>query len=187
MSDTISTEPNLTPTQHLILELLSARDRLEDRWWPLPTSLSAAAESLVELGLIQTMHGFVEKTFRADITDAGRLHCGREGVGTGDLPEPQDIAFDLIQSALARAQTEQAQIDPNCNRAIFLAGVISAQTSALVDVSWTFSPDPRARKRAHSRWRRVVERRGSAGSETPVGSGVRAGSAIPTLTTGAEN
>lgn len=54
------------------MEVLAARDRLDDRWWPFPARLRPALTGLERLGLIQTMHGIIQGTIRADITDAGR-------------------------------------------------------------------------------------------------------------------
>ena len=67
----MSESTRLTPTQDLILNVLTARYRLGDTLYTFDTSHSNAAKGLVGFGLIRTMHGVTEKTFRASLTDAG--------------------------------------------------------------------------------------------------------------------
>jgi hypothetical protein len=66
------TEVRLTPTQDLIMEVLSARDRLGDRWWPFPARHRKNLQALAELNLVKTMHGIVENTIRVLITEEGQ-------------------------------------------------------------------------------------------------------------------
>lgn len=63
-----------TPTEDLMLELLIARTRLGHYWWTLASSAASkkAANSLEARGYIGLMHGVVEKTFRAYLTDKAK-------------------------------------------------------------------------------------------------------------------
>lgn len=61
----------VTPTQDLILEVLAARHRLGERLWTFDARHKKAIEALADLGLVTHMHGMVEKTVRASLTDEG--------------------------------------------------------------------------------------------------------------------
>lgn len=65
----------LTPTEDLLLELLVARTRLGHDWWTIASNTASrkAAGTLVERGVISTLHGTVEGTFRARLTPAQRV------------------------------------------------------------------------------------------------------------------
>lgn len=63
----------LTPTEDLIMEVLAARHRLGEPFWPIlnsPTT-SRAARHLEERGLIIRLHGNTPNTFRARLTTEG--------------------------------------------------------------------------------------------------------------------
>lgn len=60
----------LPPTQYLILEVLAARHRLGETWWPFPTRMQPAIDALAEAGLVHTMDGNVERTVRVRLSDA---------------------------------------------------------------------------------------------------------------------
>ncbi len=62
----------LPPTQYLILDVLGARHRLGETLWPFPSTLGPALRGLEQLGLLWTMHGSVENTVRAGLTEAGK-------------------------------------------------------------------------------------------------------------------
>lgn len=64
----------MTPTEELLLELLIARTRLGHHWWTIASNTTSrkAAYSLADKGLVVVMHGAVEKTFRAHLTDDAR-------------------------------------------------------------------------------------------------------------------
>jgi len=62
----------LPPTQYLVLEVLAARHRLGENLWPFRSTLAPALRRLEQLGLVWTMHGSVENTVRAGLTEAGR-------------------------------------------------------------------------------------------------------------------
>ncbi len=62
----------LPPTQHLVLEVLGARHRLGENLWPFRSTLAPALRALEQLGLVWTMHGSVENTVRAGLTEAGK-------------------------------------------------------------------------------------------------------------------
>lgn len=63
---------DLTPSQDLFMEVLSARYRTGERLWTFETRHAKTSQVLEAKGLITTMHGIVEKTFRASLTEAGR-------------------------------------------------------------------------------------------------------------------
>lgn len=62
----------LTPTQDLIMDLLVARYRLGESLWTLDSRVQKQAEALEAIGYIETMHGVVENTIRASLTEDGR-------------------------------------------------------------------------------------------------------------------
>jgi len=62
----------LPPTQHLVLEVLGARHRLGENLWPFRSTLAPALRRLEQLGLVWTMHGSVENTVRAGLTETGK-------------------------------------------------------------------------------------------------------------------
>jgi len=62
----------LPPTQYLVLEVLGARHRLGENLWPFRSTLAPALRGLEQLGLVWTMHGSVENTVRAGLTEAGK-------------------------------------------------------------------------------------------------------------------
>lgn len=66
---------DLTPTEELIIEVLTARARLGETLWPFNTNTMAAARRLEDRGLISLTHGMVERTYRASLTDAGKTHA----------------------------------------------------------------------------------------------------------------
>ena len=71
MSKPLTEPPKVTPTQDLILNVLTARYRLGDALYTFDTSNLKAAEGLASLGLVSLMHGVTEKTLRASLTDRG--------------------------------------------------------------------------------------------------------------------
>lgn len=62
----------LPPTQYLVMEVLIARTRLGERIWTFPSRLRPAIGALAEAGLVGEMHGMVDHTVRAFLTDTGR-------------------------------------------------------------------------------------------------------------------
>ncbi len=62
----------LPPTQYLVLDVLAARHRLGENLWPFPSTLAPALRALEQLGLVWTMHGCVENTVRAGLTETGK-------------------------------------------------------------------------------------------------------------------
>ena len=59
-------------TQQLVLEVLAARTRLGEKLWTFPAGAQRALNLLESRGLVTQMHGTVERTVRASLTDAGR-------------------------------------------------------------------------------------------------------------------
>jgi hypothetical protein len=62
----------LTPTQELCLEVLAGRYRLGEQIWTFRSRTAPALAQLEELGLVYLMHGVVDGTVRAGLTEAGR-------------------------------------------------------------------------------------------------------------------
>ncbi|UAW08302.1 helix-turn-helix DNA binding domain protein [Gordonia phage Whitney] len=64
----------LTPTEELFMEVLSARIRLGEPWWTFESNGTnrVAAKNLEAKGLVSTMSGQVERTFRADLTEQAK-------------------------------------------------------------------------------------------------------------------
>ncbi len=62
----------LPPTQYLLLEILAARHRLDEPWWTFPDRVKRPLATLQDLGLVSLLHGLVEKTVRASLTELGR-------------------------------------------------------------------------------------------------------------------
>lgn len=66
----------LSPGQDLVMEVLAARHRLGESWWPFSNKLGQQLRKLEAHGLIRTMHGTVERTTRARLTDEGiAMYC----------------------------------------------------------------------------------------------------------------
>jgi hypothetical protein len=63
--------PPMSPMAELVGEVLAARHRLGETWWPVNTSANVAVRKLEGLGLIKTMHGTVERTVRCQLTEEG--------------------------------------------------------------------------------------------------------------------
>lgn len=53
------------------MEVLAARYRTGDLLWTFDKKHYKSLEALASLGLVKTMHGIVENTVRASLTDAG--------------------------------------------------------------------------------------------------------------------
>ena len=67
-------EEDLTPGEALVMEVLAARWRLGESLWTFDTRHGRWLDSLADKGLVQPMHGIVEKTLRASLTDAGKAY-----------------------------------------------------------------------------------------------------------------
>lgn len=64
-----SEEKNLTPSEELVMEVLIARWRLGERLWTFSSRQKRTIERLAAKGYVTSMHGIVEKTVRASLTD----------------------------------------------------------------------------------------------------------------------
>lgn len=64
---------DLSPTQYLIVETLTARARLGEPYWTFPTSVRKAVRELADRGVVQWKSGVVPKTVQVWLTDLGRL------------------------------------------------------------------------------------------------------------------
>ena len=63
---------NLTPTEDLVMEVLSARARLGETMWTFNSCHKQTIRKLESRGLVNMIHGTVDKTVRASLTDDGR-------------------------------------------------------------------------------------------------------------------
>ena len=63
-------EPDLTPTEELMMEVLIARHRLGEPWWTFSSrpAIVKAARSLQDQGLVSLLSSQVQKTFRVELT-----------------------------------------------------------------------------------------------------------------------
>lgn len=64
-----------TPTEDLCLEVLAARYRLGERLWTFDARHKRALRALAQRGLVNLIHGVLEGTVRAGLTDAGLPEC----------------------------------------------------------------------------------------------------------------
>jgi hypothetical protein len=64
----MSDYPKLTPAQDQLMDLLVARTRLGEPFWPIDNAFRRTAKILEEKGLLTLMHGNVEGTFRASLS-----------------------------------------------------------------------------------------------------------------------
>ena len=62
----------LTPTESLILDCLAARYRLGENLWTFDSRLQPQMDRLNAAGLVTSMHGIIEKTIRASLTEDGK-------------------------------------------------------------------------------------------------------------------
>lgn len=65
---------DLTPTEELVMEVLAGRWRTGEHFWTFAARapITRAAKALADKGLVWLMHGQVERTFRAGLTEAGQ-------------------------------------------------------------------------------------------------------------------
>lgn len=62
----------LTPTEDLCLEVLAARYRLGENHWTFDSRHKPALLKLHSRGLVTVMHGVMENTCRASLTEEGK-------------------------------------------------------------------------------------------------------------------
>lgn len=61
----------LTPTEDLCMEVLTARHRLGENIWTFDSRHKPALKKLESRGLVNVIHGMVERSIRASLTEAG--------------------------------------------------------------------------------------------------------------------
>jgi hypothetical protein len=61
-----------TPTQDLLLEVLIARHRLGEQLWTFSSGMKNQLEQLETLGWVRVIHGVVENSVRACLTERGK-------------------------------------------------------------------------------------------------------------------
>lgn len=102
---------DLPPTQYLVMEVLAARARTGESLWTFPSNLAVPLRALEERGLISVMHGIVQNTVRARLTDAGRAECLKGDYVTPlarKALEAVEEGMRAASSLLAAAGTPQA-------------------------------------------------------------------------------
>lgn len=67
MSDPV----HVTPTEDLLMEILSARYRLGEHLWTFDLRHKKPLERLEAKGLVTVLHGIVDQSLRASMTQAG--------------------------------------------------------------------------------------------------------------------
>lgn len=109
---------DLPPTQALVLEVLAARHRLGETHWTFSTRHLTALRALEKLGLVGLMHGIVEHTCRAYLTDACRKAALSE-----TYEGPCTFTRDSLVDALTRLELKVQLTGP-------IAGMINAESMA---------------------------------------------------------
>jgi len=94
-ADTVEVKP-LTPTQDLLLELIAVRKRTGENLWTFGTRHKRTLEELEDRGLVHVMHGIVENTVRAAITDAG-WNMATSATYRSPLEEERDALKTRVQ------------------------------------------------------------------------------------------
>lgn len=98
----------LTPTEDLVVEVLIARRRLGETLWTFDSKATRAIKSLEAKGIVNSMHGIVEKSIRASFTEAGfAKYCSY------DYQAP--IGFDnaVVAEELAKVSQEAQKVKEN--------------------------------------------------------------------------
>lgn len=62
----------LTPSEDLALEVLAARYRLGENLWTFEARHKKTLDKLAARGYVSVIHGIVEKTVRASLTEQGK-------------------------------------------------------------------------------------------------------------------
>lgn len=95
-------EPTLTPSEELAVEVLVARRRLGNSFWTFEKRHNRTLNSLADKGLVVVMHGIVENTVRARLTDEAFSHFTAAGW--------QDPIFEQHEQALAQVRASDAAV-----------------------------------------------------------------------------
>lgn len=82
----------LTPAEDLVLNVLAARWRVGEHLWTFDSNQKRWLDSLADKGLVNVMHGMVENTVRASLTEKGKQEyfngnvpaCGDTGKAAPD-------------------------------------------------------------------------------------------------------
>jgi hypothetical protein len=109
---------DLSPTQSLVLEVLASRYRLGEPHWTFSTRHLTALRALEKRGLVGLMHGIVQRTCRAYLTDEGRKAALSE-----TYKGPCCFTRDALADALTRLEIKVQLTGP-------IAGMINAESMA---------------------------------------------------------
>lgn len=79
MADTNTTYP---PTQYLVMEVLAARHRLGEQFWPFPQNCRQPIDALADAGLVHIVKDSdVVGSIRVRLTDKGLTEWGLDDTG----------------------------------------------------------------------------------------------------------
>jgi len=83
-------EPDVSPTAELVLEVLIARHRLGEPFWPFTTRVSRALDELASRGWVAHWDGPIPRTRNAKLTTVGRDRWLTPGYRPSGAPMPDD-------------------------------------------------------------------------------------------------
>lgn len=103
----------VTPTQDLTMEVLTARHRLGESFWTFKSMHEKVLRELEREGLVWVMHGVVEGTLRAGLTDEGKkLYLSAsytppilEGARDYDARNPTSFSKEECEEAVGKRAT----------------------------------------------------------------------------------
>lgn len=82
-------KPVLTPTEGLVMEVLAARYRLGENLWTFDSRNVGTIRRLARKGLVEEIHGIVEHSVRAMLTEKGKEYYGLNKPYTPPKGEPR--------------------------------------------------------------------------------------------------
>lgn len=93
------TEHQLTPTEELVMEVLSARYRLGETQWSMSTKHGKSLAALADKGMLTFRSGVTERTYLVQMTEEGRTEYVTKGY-TAPLEKQlrRDVAQELLDN-----------------------------------------------------------------------------------------
>lgn len=88
-----------SPTQELVLEVLAARRRMGEAMWPFDVASSTvkALRQLEAAGLVRIMHGVIDRTVRASLTDDGMREMFPAGIEGSGYVSPLEMERNRLR------------------------------------------------------------------------------------------
>lgn len=99
----------LTPTENLALEVLIARYRTGEHLWTFDSEATKALNKLEEKGLVFTMHGTVEHTIRAGLSEKGKKKFIGDYTPPNGIQDPVALVLDMVDFRNFRAAWVRSQ------------------------------------------------------------------------------